>query len=106
MSVYVLMEARIKDAQKHGQYLKSLSEIVAKFKGRWLAYDSAVTPLPAGMKEERRQPQRVFLLEFPSMVQVRRCFTCPEHQSITGLNSEGADTRAIILHGICPADAL
>ncbi len=106
MSVYVFMEARIKDREKFNRYLFSLSEIIVKHKGRWLVYHAGVTPLPVGTKEERRQPQRVFLIEFPSMVHLRRCFACSEHQSIIPLESEGADTRALIIRGVSEGDAL
>ena len=99
MSVYVFMEARVKDKEKYSSYLSSLSEIIIKYSGRWLVRDACVTPLHEGMKEDRRQPQRVFLLEFPSKVQLRRCFASPEHQRIIPLNNDGADTRAIILEG-------
>jgi uncharacterized protein (DUF1330 family) len=99
MSVYLFMEARIKDHDRYRDYLEYLTEIITRFDGRWLACDSAVMPLSIGMKEERRQPQRVSLIEFPSMVHLRRCFASPEHQRIRDTAVECAETRAIVIQG-------
>jgi len=104
MSVYIVIEAKVKDQKKYNQYITAFSEIIAHYGGRYLVRGDHVTPLDEGMKPERRQPERMIILEFPSAVNLRRCFASPEYQAIVSLRHAGADTRAVLLDGYRPED--
>jgi uncharacterized protein (DUF1330 family) len=99
MSVYMVIEARVKDHKKYDQYITALSEILPNHGGSYLARGGRVTPLFKGMQLERRQPQQLIIVEFPSAVHVRRCFASPECQAIVPLAKASGDIRAVVLEG-------
>ena len=102
MSVYMFVEAKLKDAEKYDLYASAFSDIVAKHGGRCLVQGGRIKPLFKGREFERRNPDQVILVEFPSEVEHRRCFTSPEYQEIISLREAGADVRAVLLQGYAP----
>lgn len=102
MSVYVFIEARVRDHQKFNDFIDAFSGITANYGARFLVRCGRVAPLGEGAETERRQPGRMIILEFPSEVNLRRCFASPEYRSLTPLRHEGAETRALMLEGFKP----
>jgi uncharacterized protein (DUF1330 family) len=102
MPVYMFAEAKLKDPEKYDQYAAALSDIVAKHGGRCLVQGGSIKQLFKGREEERRCPDQVIIVEFPSEAEHRRCFTSPEYQAIARLREEGADMRAVLLQGYAP----
>jgi uncharacterized protein (DUF1330 family) len=102
MSVYMLIEAKVKDQEKYEQYLAGASDIIAKHGGRFLVRSGRVVPLSVGMKPERRHPEWLVILEFPSEVHLRRFFASPEYQTILSLRKAGAELRGVLLEGYNP----
>ena len=102
MSVYIVIEAKVKDQEKYRQYISAFSDIIGNYGGRHVVDEGRVTLLDDGMRPERRQPERMIILEFPSEVNLRRCFASPEYQTIASLRLAGADTRAVLLQGYKP----
>ncbi len=99
MAVYMVIEARVKDQEKYDRYVAGLSDLIPQYGGRYLVRGGRVTPLSEGLQPERRQPGRFVILEFPSEVNLRRCFTSREHHAIVPFRHDGAETRAIVLEG-------
>jgi uncharacterized protein (DUF1330 family) len=102
MPVYMVMEARIKNQATYTRYIEGLSAILSDYGGRYLVRGGRTIPLDEGLKPERRQPGLFIILEFPSEVSLRRCFTSREHHKIMSLRHEGAETRAFLLEGEIP----
>jgi uncharacterized protein (DUF1330 family) len=102
MPVYMFSEAKLKDPEKYDQYTSALSDIVAKHGGRCLVRGGSIKPLFKGRELERRYPDEVIIVEFPSEAEHRRCFTSPEYQAIVPLREAGADIRAVLLQGYTP----
>jgi uncharacterized protein (DUF1330 family) len=102
MSVYVLMESRVKDQEKYKQYIEAISDIIAQHGGRYLVRGGRIKPLDGEVEQERRQPERINIVEFPSEAHQRRCFTSPEYRAIVPLRQAGANTRAVLLEGYVP----
>jgi len=104
MSVYMVIEAKVKDQEKYDQYLAVVSDMIPKHDGRFLVRGGLVKPLAlvGEMNPDRRQPERMIILEFPSEVHVRRFFASPEYQTIASLREAAADTRAVLLEGYKP----
>jgi uncharacterized protein (DUF1330 family) len=92
MSVYMIIESKVKDAEKYGQYIARVPEIVARYGGRYLVRGGRVTPLMGGWR-----PERMILLEFPSEANIHQWLSSPEYQAIAPLREAGADLRAVVV---------
>lgn len=99
MAVYMIIEARVRDQEKYDKYIAGLSDLIAHYGGRYLVRGGRVTPLSEGLQPERRQPGRFLILEFPSEVDLRRCFSSREHHAIMSFRHDGAETRSVLLEG-------
>lgn len=102
MAVYVAIEAKVRDQEKYNHYIEAFSDIIGNYGGRYLACNGRVALLDLEAEPERRVPERFIILEFPSEVNLRRCFASPEYRTIAPLRRAGADTRAILLEGYKP----
>jgi uncharacterized protein (DUF1330 family) len=102
MSVYLVVEGKVKHQEKYKEYIAAVSEIIASHKGRYLVHDGKVTPLFEGRELERRNPEKVLIVEFPTAADHRRCFTSPEYQAIVPLRDAAAEFRAVLLEGYVP----
>jgi uncharacterized protein (DUF1330 family) len=94
MSAYMIVEAKTKDPKKYAQYLAKVPEIAARYGGRYLARTSKVESLSGDWN-----PQRMILLEFPSVADIHRWLDSAEYKAIAPLREASADTRAVILDG-------
>lgn len=99
MPVYLIIEARMKDQEKYDQYTEGLSSIITHYGGRYLVHGGRAKSLNEGLKQERRQPGRFLVLEFPSEVDLRRCWASREYKTIMPFGHAGAETRAVLLEG-------
>jgi uncharacterized protein (DUF1330 family) len=99
MPVYMVAEAKLKDWEKYSRYTAALSKIVTKHGGRYLVHGGSIKTLFRGRELERRYPDQVIIVEFPSEAEHRRCFTSPEYQAIVPLRDAGAEMRAVLLEG-------
>jgi uncharacterized protein (DUF1330 family) len=94
MPAYMIVEAKVKDPEKYGQYIAKVPETAARHGGRYLARTNKIEPLFGGWN-----PERLILLEFPSIENIHRWLDSVEYRLIAPLREAGADTRAIILDG-------
>lgn len=94
MSVYMIIESRVKAPEKYQQYIARVPEIVARHGGRYLARGSQITPLLGGWT-----PERMILLEFPSEAHIHQWLSCPEYQAVAPLREAGAEVRAVVIQG-------
>lgn len=95
MSVYVVIESRVKDPEKYNQYVSHVPGIVAKHGGRYLVRGGKV----AALMESRWTPERMIVLEFPSEDSVKDWLASAEYRAIAPLREEGAEIRAVLLEG-------
>ncbi len=94
MAVYMIIESRVKDAAKYGQYIAQVPPIVERFGGRYLVRGGRVTPLMGGW-----QPERLIILQFPAEANIHQWLSSPEYQAIAPLREAGAELRAVIVEG-------
>ena len=95
MSVYMVIESRIRDADNYGRYIELVAPIVEQFGGRYLVRGGKVVPLG-----QQWNPERMIILEFPAEENVWQWLSSAEYQKIAPLREQGADTRAILLEGM------
>jgi uncharacterized protein (DUF1330 family) len=95
MSVFMVIESRVKDTEKYDQYISKVSTIVAQHRGRYLVRGGKVTTIGG-----QWDPERMIIIEFPSETDVTQWLSSAAYQAIADLRIAGADTRAVLLEGI------
>jgi len=93
MSVYMIIDSRVKDAEKYRQYIDQVSPIVKKYGGRYHVRGEKIKSLGAW------NPERIIVIEFPTEDHIRRWLTSSEYKAIAPLREEGAETQAILAEG-------
>ncbi len=95
MSVYMIVDSKIKDREKYDQYIEQVPPMVEKYGGRYHVRGGNIRALGAW------KPERIIVIEFPSEDNIRQWLSSPEYAAIAPLREGGAETRAIIVDG-CP----
>ncbi len=93
MSVYLIIDARVKDNEKYRQYIEQVLPIVTRFGGRYHVRGENIKALGSW------KPERIIVIEFPSESHVQSWLASTEYKAIAPLREAGADTRAILVDG-------
>jgi uncharacterized protein (DUF1330 family) len=92
MTVYIIIDCKVKDPQKYREYQEKVPDIIARHGGRYLARGNRITPISGNW-----EPERMVLLSFPDQQHVRDWLSSPEYQAIAPLRKAGADTSAVLV---------
>ncbi len=91
----MIIESKVKDPEKYGQYISKVPSIVAKYSGRYLC----ARRQNYSTIRRRMGPERMIVLEFPSEAHIREWLSSPEYQAIAPLREAGAEIKAVLLEG-------
>ncbi|MCH7699297.1 MAG: DUF1330 domain-containing protein [Chloroflexi bacterium] len=80
MAVYMILEIEVVDADTYAGYVKQAPATVEQYGGRYLVRGGAVTPLSGEW-----EPQRMVVIEFPTMERSQEWLTSPEYSAIAPL---------------------
>jgi uncharacterized protein (DUF1330 family) len=94
MTVYAIIEIRILYEEPYFEYVKNIRFIVEHYNGRYLARGGKVTPLFGDWN-----PERIIVIEFPSIEDLMNCFGSDEYKKIAPLREHSTITRSIIVEG-------
>ena len=94
MPVYAIIEIKILDEGPYFEYVKNVRSIVEHYNGRYLVRGGKVTPLFGEWN-----PERVIVIEFPSMEDLTSCFGSDEYKKVAPLREGSTITRSIIVEG-------
>jgi uncharacterized protein (DUF1330 family) len=97
MPVYLIADIQVYDPQRYAQYTERAQEIVAQHRGRYLIRGGNVTPLSGSWR-----PERVVVIAFDTMEQLRACFASPGYRAIAPLREGSTTSRSIIVEGYEP----
>lgn len=86
MPAYVVVLARIKNAEKLAEYSKAAAPIVASYEGKFVTRAPIVESLSKNSDYER-----YVLIEFPNPDTPRVWYNSPEYQALIPLREEGAE---------------
>lgn len=94
MSVYMLIETRVHEDGKaaYGEYIRTVAPIVQQYGGRYLVRGGAITTVVGDW-----HPERIILMEFPSIERIRTWLASPEYRAIAPLRELSVETRAVVL---------
>ena len=95
MSYYVIGEVNVKDDSWVPEYLKNVTRLVHRHGGKYLAR----TPKIEKLEGERKAPQSVVILEFPSREAATSFYASAEYQPCLRARQQGASTDLILVAG-------
>jgi len=93
MSVYMIIDSKIKDGEKYRQYIEQVFPIVTKYGGRYHVRGEKIRSFGTW------KPERVIVIEFPTEDHVQRWLASTEYSAIAPLREAGAETQAILADG-------
>ncbi|PLX99551.1 MAG: DUF1330 domain-containing protein [Desulfuromonas sp.] len=93
MSIYMIIDSRVKDQDTYQEYIDRVAPIIVTFGGRYHVRGGKIRALGSW------NPERIIVLEFPSEERLTECLTSPEYAEIAPLRLAGADAQAIIVEG-------
>jgi uncharacterized protein (DUF1330 family) len=96
MAVYMVIEIEIKDQSTYAEYLDKVPATVQSHGGRYLVRGGEVTTIGGDW-----HPERIIILEFPSMDDLRGWLSSPEYAELAPLRLRSTRSRAIAVEG-CP----
>jgi uncharacterized protein (DUF1330 family) len=91
MSVYMIIDSKVKDSEKYQQYQDQVSPLVTKYGGRYHVRGGKIRSLGTW------KPERIIVIEFPTEGHIQRWLSSPEYIAIASLREQGADTQAILV---------
>ena len=95
MSAYVIANVTVKDPVRYEDYRRLVTPTVAKYGGRFIARGGKVEVL-----EGEWQPNRLVLLEFPSMEQAHAWWSSPEYTEAKHIRHGCAGTEMLLADGV------
>jgi uncharacterized protein (DUF1330 family) len=95
MSAYVLANVTVKDPVRYEEYRRLVTPTLAKYGGRFIARGGTIEVL-----EGEWRPNRLVLLEFPSIDQARAWWSSPEYTEAKLIRQATSDGTLILLEGL------
>ena len=97
MSAYVIVEVAIHDPEEYKEYTKLTPATIAAFDGRFIVRGGQTESL-----EGDWQPQRIVVLEFPSVERAKEWWNSPEYEVAKAIRHRTAITKMIVAEGYTP----
>lgn len=95
MAAYVIANVRVTDPGRYEDYRRLVTGTVSKHGGRFLARGGRVEVL-----EGDWQPERLVILEFPSMEQARAWWDSPDYAEARAIRQAASEGTLLILEGV------
>ncbi|MBI5476346.1 MAG: DUF1330 domain-containing protein [Ignavibacteriales bacterium] len=95
MSAYVIVDIKVKNPIRYEEYKKMAEATVKQFGGKYI-----VRGKPAEILEPGWTPNRLVILEFPSVEQAKLWWNSDEYAEAKRLRYETADSTMIVVEGI------
>jgi uncharacterized protein (DUF1330 family) len=95
MTAYIVVDCEVTDPAKYEDYKKLAPEAIAKHGGRYLARGGQTA-----MLEGEWRPNRVVILEFPSLDAARKFYTSVEYTAARRARAGAAKMDIIAVEGV------
>ncbi len=95
MPAYVIAHVRVHDKSRYEEYMRLAATSVVSHGGRYIARGGAVETLDGGWR-----PQRLVLLEFPSMDAARRWWASEDYRRAMAIRHATATSEIVLLEGL------
>jgi len=95
MPAYVIIEIQVHDAAKFEEYKKKAPPSIAAYGGKYLVRGGAVETLDGTWA-----PERIVVLEFPTMARAREWYNCDMYADAIQLRHASATSQFILVEGL------
>lgn len=95
MPAYVIADTQITDHATYDDYKRQVAPLIARFGGRFLVRGGAQVVLEGSWR-----PQRVVVLEFPSMDAITAWYNSPEYAPLLALRQPAATDHLVAVEGV------
>ncbi len=97
MAAYIIVEVKIQDKETYEEYKKLTPASMAPFGGKFIVRGGSTETL-----EGDWQPERVVILEFPSVEKAKAWWSSDLYAPAKAIRQRTAKTRMIVLEGVKP----
>lgn len=97
MPAYIIADVTVTDPATMEEYRKRVPATLAKYGGRFIVRGGAHQTLEGDLK-----PNRLVVLEFPSLEQARRWYDSEEYREPKAMRLRAGRTNLVIVDGIPP----
>lgn len=95
MPAYVIVDVRVTDLVKFEEYKKLVPLTIAAFGGKYLARGGRAEMLEGGW-----DPERIVILEFPTLERAREWWASEAYRQPKALRQRCATTRMIVVESV------
>lgn len=95
MPAYVIVEIEIEDNDVYEEYKKLTPAAIAAYDGKFIVRGAKTECL-----EGNWDPQRIVVLEFPSVKRVKEWWASPTYSKAKALRQQSAKTKMIVMQGV------
>ena len=95
MTAFVIVDIKVHDPETYENYKSLVPASVEAYGGRFIARGGATESL-----EGDWAPERIVMLEFPSLERARRWWASPEYSEAKAIRMRTAHTRMIATEGV------
>jgi len=95
MPAFVIVEVEVRDPEAYETYRSLVPASVDAYGGRFIARGGATENL-----EGDWTPERIVVLEFPSLERARQWWSSPEYRDAKAIRMRAAQTRMIAIEGV------
>ena len=95
MPAYIMVNCRVIDAEQYEQYKRLAQAAVAQYGGRYLVRGGESVIL-----EGTWRPNRIVVLEFPSLQQAKIFYESPEYREARAARAGAAEMDMIAVAGV------
>ena len=95
MPAFVIVDIEVRDPEAYENYKSLVPASVEAYGGRFIARGGATESL-----EGEWAPERIVVLEFPSLERARQWWASPEYSDAKAIRMRAARTRMIATEGI------
>ncbi len=95
MPAFVIVEIEVRDPEAYETYRSLVPASVDAYGGKFIARGGATENL-----EGDWAPERIVVLEFPSLERARQWWSSPEYRDAKAIRMRAAQTRMIAIEGV------
>ncbi len=94
MAAYVIAEIDVTNPAGYEEYRKQVLGVVTKYGGRFIVRGGKVDSREGGW-----MPQRIVVVEFPSLTQAQKWYESPEYAPLIKLRQKASKGKLILVEG-------
>jgi len=95
MAAYVVVEVEVQDRERYESYKQMVPASLAAYGGRFIVRGGRAESL-----EGEWTPERIVILEFPTVEQAKAWWSSAEYAEAKGLRQATARTQMIVVEGV------